>query len=98
MTNLYIGDKLTNQVDEQKATDKSNETRHNILYEGITPDMEIELLSVDEVSNLINYHRSTVYKFINRGELTSIKKHRRRLVSKADLYRFVLKLKGEDDA
>jgi excisionase family DNA binding protein len=54
------------------------------------------LLSIDETATMLGIGRSAVYEAISRGELSSLKIGRRRLVSTGAVTRFVEDLAGLD--
>ncbi len=50
---------------------------------------KVKLLSVEETAELLRASRSTIYKFINSGELKAIKLDSRTMIKMADLTDFV---------
>lgn len=55
--------------------------------------MEIEMLTIDEVSAVLRVHPETLRRFIREGRLGAYKIGRRKLISKEEIEKFIKKCK-----
>lgn len=56
-----------------------------------THTSESLLVTVEEAARLLCVHRATVYDLLGRGELSSVKIGRRRLISRTALLHFIVR-------
>lgn len=55
--------------------------------------MEIEMLTIDEVSAVLRVHPETLRRFIREGKINAHKIGRRKLISKEEMEKFIKKCK-----
>lgn len=55
--------------------------------------MEIEMLTIDEVSAVLRVHPETLRRFIREGKINAYKIGRRKLISKEEMEKFIKKCK-----
>lgn len=55
--------------------------------------MEIEMLNINEASDVLRVHPETLRRFIREGRLGAYKIGRRKLISKEEIEKFIKKCK-----
>lgn len=90
-TSRYCSDICSKRAykDRQKAEKiaRSNEQTKQVIEKPITDLRAHEFLTVDESARLVRISRRTLYRLIERGELSTTKLSRRTVIRRADIDR-----------